>query len=290
MAMNDSCFAALLELAIAEDLGESGDVTSKAIFDPDDKAQAVLVSKDSGVLCGCETFQAVFSRIDPALRVVLSKNDGDTLAPGDRIAIVSGSTVSILQGERIAINFIGFLSGIATQAAAFSQSAARRGRTLILDTRKTLPGYRSLSKYAVRTGGGKNHRMGLYDMVLIKDNHIDAAGSIAKAVEKVRKAHGSRFAIEVECRGLEDVREALDLGVQWIMLDNMDEESCADALRIRQDRGNSDVKFEASGNMSLERISSYSALGVDYISVGALTHSVKTFDFSLKIERKGIPR
>jgi len=284
--MNDTSFTTLLELAIAEDLGEIGDVTSKSIFDAGDRADALLVSKDSGVLCGCDAFKSVFARIDPSVLLSFLKHDGDEVSPGESIVELSGPTISILQGERIGINFIGFLSGIATQAAHFSKAAAKSGRTLILDTRKTLPGYRSLSKYAVRTGGGKNHRMGLYDMILIKDNHIDAAGSIAKAVEKARKAQGEKYPIEVECRDLSDVREALRLGVQWIMLDNMNLKSCGEALELRKANGTSNAKFEASGNMTLERIADYSKLGVDYISVGALTHSVKTFDFSLKIDRK----
>lgn len=283
--MNDTSFATLLELAIAEDLGANGDVTSKSIFDADDRATAILVSKDSGVLCGCDAFQSVFRRIDPGVTVAFKKKDGDELVPGDVVVELSGPTISILQGERIGINFIGFLSGIATQAAHFAKTAAQHGRTLILDTRKTLPGYRSLSKYAVRTGGGKNHRMGLYDMILIKDNHIDAAGSITKAVEKARAAQGGKFPIEVECRDLDDVREALSLGVQWIMLDNMDAASCARAIELRSADTKADAKFEASGNMSIERIADYARLGVDYISVGALTHSVRTFDFSLRIRR-----
>jgi nicotinate-nucleotide pyrophosphorylase (carboxylating) len=284
--MNDTSFSALLELAITEDLGENGDVTSKSIFDSGDRADACLVSKDSGVLCGCEAFQAVFERIDPEIDVSFFKKDGDALEPGEIVVALSGPTVSILQGERIGINFIGFLSGIATQAAHFSKAAAQNGHSLILDTRKTLPGYRSLSKYAVRTGGGRNHRMGLYDMILIKDNHIDAAGSITKAVAKARQAQGEKYPIEVECRDLDDVREALGLGVQWIMLDNMDVESCGQALELRKETGKANAKFEASGNMDIDRIDAYSRLGVDYISVGALTHSVKTFDFSLKIDRK----
>ncbi len=285
--MRDKYFDCLLDLALEEDLGETGDVTSKAVFSAQDRCNALLVSKDTGLLCGCELFSGVFTRLDPEVSVRFHKNDGESLLPGNRVAELEGPTISILQGERIAINFLGFLSGIATEASRFAHRAAERGKSLILDTRKTLPGYRSLSKYAVRTGGARNHRMGLYDMVLIKDNHIDAAGGITQAVQKVRQAYGQEYKIEVECRTLDDVKEALELKVEWIMLDNMDENTCLSALDLRRERGEAKAVFEASGNMNMERIGGYSALAVDYISVGALTHSVKTFDFSLRIDKKG---
>jgi len=271
----------LVQLALREDLGNRGDVTTGAVF-ADEISQATLVSKDTGVLAGSEVFRAVFREIDNELSIDFKHADGDELKPGDTVAIVDGKIVSILTGERVAINFLSFLSGIATSARRFSEAAAAGGRAIILDTRKTLPGYRNLSKYAVRTGGASNHRNGLYDMVLIKDNHIDFAGSITRAVERVRSKWGNEFRIEVECRTLDDVREALACGVEVIMLDNMDAQLVRDAVALKS--GTAAVEFEASGNVTLERAGVLSGTGVDFISVGSLTHSVKGFDFSLKTD------
>jgi nicotinate-nucleotide pyrophosphorylase (carboxylating) len=273
-------FDVLLNMALAEDLGDAGDVTSDAIFG-NEQAEAVLVSKDEGILAGIDFFCAVYQRIDPEVAVKPLAADGRRLSRGDRVAEVSGKTRSILAGERTAINFIAFLSGIATGTDLFVTQAKKYGKTVILDTRKTLPGYRGMSKYAVTQGGGANHRMGLYDMVLIKDNHIDAAGSLSRAVERVRAKWGSRFRIEVECRSLEEVKEALDAKVDIIMLDNMDSETAGKAVRL----GKNSLKFESSGDMTLEKIAEYGPIGIDYISVGKLTHSVKAFNFSLLIKK-----
>ena len=276
--MNTDNFEKLLELALAEDLLENGDVTSRAIFSSE-KTEALLRSKDEGVLAGIDYFRRVFERVDDSIEIEIYRKDGDYLKPGDEIARLKGPTVTILEGERTGINFLSFLSGIATDTHRHVRAASEKGNCVILDTRKTLPGYRNLSKYAVTAGGGRNHRMGLYDMVMIKDNHIDAAGSIANAVSRVREKWGGRFKIEVECRNLEEVREALAQKADVIMLDNMDEKATADAVALRE----GDVKFEASGNMDLEKIRRYSPLGVDYISIGRLTHSVTAFDFSLVV-------
>ena len=273
-------FDILLKLAIDEDLGGIGDVTSEAIFG-EESCKAVLISKDEGVLAGMEFFQGVFRRIDPEVKVSALLGDGARLFRGDRIALLEGKTRSLLSGERTAINFLAFLSGIATGTRAFVDTAEKSGKTLILDTRKTLPGYRRLSKYAVLVGGGKNHRMGLFDMVLIKDNHIDAAGTLTAAVDRVRSRWKDRFKIEVECRTLAEVREALKLKVDIIMLDNMDSVTAAQAVVL----GDGKVLFESSGDMTLERVAEYAPTGVDYISVGKLTHSVKAFNFSMLIER-----
>jgi len=270
-------FESLLTLALQEDLGEIGDVTSRAIFSQE-SGRARLVSKDNGVLAGQPYFRRVFSRIDPDVVVRFSKNDGDTLSVGDEVAVLSGRVVSLLEGERTAINFLSFLSGIATESRRYAE-AASSGRATILDTRKTLPGYRTLSKYAVALGGAGNHRMGLYDMVMIKDNHIDAAGSITAAVQRIRDAWSTRFRVEVETRSLDEVAEALDAGADIIMLDNMDEATCGRAVEMGAGR----AMFEASGNMNLTRVESYSKVGLDYISVGALTHSVTAFDFSMRM-------
>ena len=273
-------FDTLLTLALDEDLGTDGDVTSRAIFG-EEMGRARLYSKDHGVLAGIPYFEKTYARIAPEVKVKFFVEDGDPLSPGDEVAVVEGPVVSILEGERTAINFLSFLSGIATSSASYAR-AAKSGNALVLDTRKTLPGYRTLSKYAVAVGGATNHRMGLYDMVMIKDNHADAAGSIAAAVQKVRDAWGDRFRVEVETRNLDEVQQAMDAGADIIMLDNMSEELCAEAVALGAGKS---VVFEASGNMDLDRVESYSPVGVDYISVGALTHSVDAFDFSLRMDR-----
>ncbi len=279
--MVDQNFSSLLSMALAEDLGSEGDITSRAIFSPHDTVRAVLKSKDRGILCGREYFTEVFRRIDASVSVDFLYRDGDELNPGDTVARVSGGTIAVLSGERTAINFLGYLSGIATAARICAREAEKAGNTVILDTRKTLPAYRGLAKYAVKTGGASNHRMGLYDMVLIKDNHIDAAGSISAAVLRVRQAYGNRFRVEVECRTPAEVAEAVEAGVDVIMLDNMPEQLVSESLALRRGK----LSFEASGNMDSGKIARYAALGVDYISVGKLTHSVVSFDFSLLLER-----
>ncbi|MBN2627951.1 MAG: carboxylating nicotinate-nucleotide diphosphorylase [Spirochaetales bacterium] len=276
--MENDNFDKLLELALAEDLLDAGDVTSRAIF-TGERTTALLRSKDEGVLAGIDYFRRVFEKVDAGIEMEFYKKDGDRLVPGDEIGRLKGPAVTILEGERTGINFLSFLSGIATETAKHVAASSAKGNCLILDTRKTLPGYRNLSKYAVKAGGGENHRMGLYDMVMIKDNHIDAAGSITEAVSRVRAKWDGKYRIEVECRNLEEVKEALSLKVDVIMLDNMDEKATLDAVALRE----GDVKFEASGNMDLDKIRRYSPLGVDYISIGRLTHSVRAFDFSLVV-------
>lgn len=263
--------------ALIEDFNELGDITTDAIFPvpfSNQKDTYVLKAKDSGILCGKEIFCRVFLQIDPELEILFFKEDGENLSYGTLVAQISGKTSSILKGERTALNFLSHLSGIATKSAQF---AAIAGKTKILDTRKTIPGWRNLAKYAVACGGCYNHRLGLFDMVMIKDNHIDAAGSITKAVTKVRNKWGTRFKIEVEARNLAEVEEALSLKVDRIMLDNMDTPTMIQAIALI----NHKVETEASGNMSLERILEIREIGLDYISVGELTHTVKAFDFSL---------
>jgi nicotinate-nucleotide pyrophosphorylase (carboxylating) len=272
----------LLELAIREDFDEIGDITCEAIFSGED-CRALLIGKTHGVLAGKDVFSRVFTYVDKHTRVAFHHDDGRIITPGLTLALVEGKAQSVLSAERTALNFIGFLSGIATQTHAAVKTALDGGKAVILDTRKTLPGFRKLSKYAVKTGGGVNHRMGLYDMILIKDNHIDAVGGIAEAVRRVRKKWGSRYKIEVECRSLHEVREALDAHVDIIMLDNMDADVIKQSVLLKE----GGVRFEASGNMDMQKINDISRLGVDYISVGMLTHSVRSVDFSLKIEVKG---
>jgi nicotinate-nucleotide pyrophosphorylase (carboxylating) len=278
--MRESDYLPLIDLAIAEDLGVEGDVTSIAVV-PEGDRTATLWSKDRGVLAGEEVFTAVFARIDPAVAVSFHIHDGARVSPGDRVAEVRGPARSLLSGERIALNFISHLSGIASEARIYADLAASGGHAAILDTRKTLPGWRALAKYAARVGGARNHRLGLHDMVLVKDNHVDAAGSVAEAVRRVRDRWGKRFTVEVEARTLAEVRDAVAAGADIVMLDNMDDATMREAVALVGGR----AEVEASGNMSRERIPAVSASGVDFISVGALTHSVRAFDFSLKIGR-----
>lgn len=271
----------LIKRALKEDLSTSGDITSRAIFTKE-TGNAVLLSKDSGILAGASVFTRVFHMVDQRIEVSFLFQDGAALAPGDKVARLSGRIRSILKAERTALNFISLLSGIATRTNTFVKAASEKGKVCILDTRKTIPGYRVLSKYAVRTGGGTNHRMGLYDMVLIKDNHIDAAGGITEAVKRIKAKWGSRFRVEVECRTIEDVKEALACGIDVIMLDNMTSEQIIEAVHVAAGR----VKLEVSGQMDIEKIKQVSNSGIDYISAGKLTKSVDAFDFSLDIEVK----
>ncbi len=265
----------LIEMALFEDLRASGDITSDVIFGKQTYIYR-LVSKDNGILCGIDIFRRVMSTVDPLIEVGCGYKDRDRIKYGDIIADVSGPVRSILKAERTALNLLSHLSGIATRTSLFvAETGSRCG---ILDTRKTLPGYRELQKYAVQCGGGHNHRMGLYDMVMIKDNHSDAAGGIAAAVAKVRAAHGTRFRVEVEARNIDEVRQAIDAGADRIMLDNMSTGDMQKSVDIIAGR----AETEASGNMTLERIREVSMTGVDYISSGELTHSVRAFDFSLK--------
>ena len=237
------------------------------------------MEQDTGVLAGEEVFTAVFGAINADTVVDFALHDGAALKPGQAVAEVRGTALAILSGERTALNFISFLSGIATATRILVDGARASGHAVILDTRKTLPGWRALSKYAVTVGGGENHRMGLYDMVLIKDNHVDSAGSVGEAVRLAREKWGKRFRIEVECRTAEEVTAALEAGADMIMLDNMEPDAMGREVRKIAGR----VKVEASGTMTPEKVPAVSAAGVDFISVGAITHSVKGFDFSLKM-------
>ena len=265
----------LIEMALNEDLLDIGDVTSEAIFN-DESYSYKLMAKESGILSGLDIFINVMKSVDEKINVKSHFKDRDVINRGNIIADVSGPVVSILKAERTALNFISHLSAISTKTSTFVKRA--EGNVIILDTRKTLPGYRELEKYAVKCGGGENHRMGLYDMVMIKDNHSDAAGGIKSAVERVKAKWGDKYKIEVEARNLEEVKEAFKCGADRIMLDNMSDTDMEEAVDYIAGR----AETEASGNMNLQRIKSASLTGVDYISFGELTNSVKAFDFSLK--------
>jgi len=266
---------ALIEMALDEDLLDIGDVTSESIFS-DEIYSYKLMAKESGILCGIDIFIGVMSYVDNKIIVKNHFKDRDAINRGDIIADVSGPAISILKAERTALNFISHFSAIASKTASFVKRA--EGKVIILDTRKTLPAYRELEKYAVKCGGGENHRMGLYDMVMIKDNHSDAAGGITAAVGRVKAKWGDKFKIEVEARNIEEVKEALKCGADRIMLDNMNDTDMESAVEYIAER----AETEASGNMNLQRIKSASLTGVNYISFGELTNSVKAFDFSLK--------
>ena len=265
----------LVSLALQEDLGTLGDVTSQALF-AHQRDSFSLTAKQEGVLCGGDVCKEVFRQVDTHIAVDFLFSDGDTLSEGCTAAVLTGNVASILSAERTALNFLSLLSGIATNARAYTSKA--EGKAVILDTRKTIPGFRDLAKYAVRCGGAQNHRSGLYDMVLIKDNHIDAAGGITAAVKRIRSTWANRFLIEVETRNLEEVKEALTCNADRIMLDNMDCSQMKQAVELI----GSAAEVEASGNMTLDRIEAVSQTGVDFISVGELTHSVHAFDFSLR--------
>jgi nicotinate-nucleotide pyrophosphorylase (carboxylating) len=285
MKMNDTELESakiLIDLAIREDVG-SGDITTDSLVPSGIKKDACMVAKAGGVIAGLEVAEMVFRRFDPDLVWKPLVSDGDKVSRGDVIVWFSANYRALLTGERIALNFLQRMSGIATSASEYV--AVLKGfHTKILDTRKTLPGFRLCDKYAVKAGGASNHRIGLYDMVMIKDNHIAIAGGIARAVEAIRPNIAPGIEIEVETTNLEEVREALDAGAGIIMLDNMDNETMSRAVTLINGR----AKTEASGNMTPERLLEVARTGVDFISVGALTHSVKALDISQRIKEGGI--
>lgn len=271
----------LVDLALAEDLGDRGDVTSRATIPAHTQISGRITAKADGVIAGLKLVKLTYQKVDPAVAVKFLVKDGTQVSKGTVVCEVQGSGQSVLTGERTALNFLQRLSGIATLTAQFVGAAAGT-KAVILDTRKTSPGWRSLEKYAVACGGGQNHRMGLYDMVMIKDNHIDAAGSITAAVNAVQAhADSADLQIEVEVKNLDELQEVLLLDVDRVMLDNMTDAQMGEAVEVTGGR----VPLEASGNMSLERVASVAATGVDYISVGALTHSAPALDLSMRITR-----
>jgi nicotinate-nucleotide pyrophosphorylase (carboxylating) len=264
-----------IKRALEEDIGR-GDVTTDSIVPAGASLRGRIIAKQDGVVAGLAIVNEVFRLLNPEIKFEPRVEDGSEVKRGVVLAELSGDARALLTGERTALNFLGRMSGIATLTRQFVDAVAGT-EAIILDTRKTAPGLRTLDKLAVRLGGGQNHRTGLFDMVLIKDNHIDFAGSITAAVERVR-AGGTGLPIEVETRSLENVREALALGVERILLDNMSPETMRDAVTAANGR----AKLEASGNVTLENVFEVAQTGVDYISVGALTHSPRVFDVSLE--------
>ncbi|MDX1283399.1 MAG: carboxylating nicotinate-nucleotide diphosphorylase [Draconibacterium sp.] len=267
----------LIDLALAEDIG-TGDISTNSFIPQGEIKTACLIAKEDGVVAGLEVFKMVFDRFEKNIEWNAYIKDGCHVKKGDRIIEFKGSYRTLLSGERIALNFLQRMSGIATLTSQFV-ALTEETKVKILDTRKTLPGYRSLDKYSVKMGGGSNHRMGLYDMVMLKDNHIQIAGGIVPAVEAVRKKIPMSIKIEVETTTIEQVKEAIEARADIIMLDNMTIEQMTEAVKLIDGR----AAVEASGNMSLERIREVANTGVDYISIGALTHSVKALDISQRI-------
>ncbi|MGD0170175.1 MAG: carboxylating nicotinate-nucleotide diphosphorylase [Smithella sp.] len=267
----------IIKNALAEDIG-TGDITTQATVSGKKKGRALAIAKDDFVIAGIDVFAETFKCLDKNIKVKKIVNDGSRVKKGALIVEVSGSLSNILKAERVSLNLFQRMSGIATLTAKYVE-AVRGFKAVILDTRKTAPNLRILDKMAVRVGGGTNHRIGLYDGVLIKDNHIEAAGGITAAVDAQRKHLPRKMKIEVETKNLMEVKEALRCGVDIIMLDNMSVGVMKKAVDLVAGR----AQIEASGNVSLQNVAKIAAIGVDFISVGELTHSVRAADISLKI-------
>ncbi len=266
----------LVERALQEDMPK-GDITSESIIPPESISRAVIVAKEDGILAGIRIAERVFKKIDPAVSFRIRRRDGGEIKKGDKLADLRGPSISLLKGERTALNFLQRLSGIATTTNKFVQALANT-KTKVLDTRKTTPGLRNLEKYAVKMGGGKNHRLNLSEMVMIKDNHLKITGSLSEAVRSARKKIKSGIKIEVETTNLEQVQEAVESGADIIMLDNMPLDKMKDVVDWIKER----VPVEVSGNITLAKAKKIAQIGVDYVSVGALTHSFKSLDISME--------
>ena len=271
----------LLDLGIEEDIN-TGDITTESIIPESMNAAATMTAKQDGVISGLEIVKMVYDRFQQDVVFTPYFKDGDAVKKGDVILKVEATYPTLLRGERLSLNIFQRMCGIATETAKYVKELADT-HTELLDTRKTAPGLRVLDKLAVKHGGGTNHRMGLYDMAMIKDNHIKMAGGIAKAVEQVRARIAEGIKIEVETTTLDEVNQAIEAGADIIMLDNMDTQTMTEAVKIINAAGKG-IKTEASGNMSIPRLKEVASTGVDYISVGALTHTVKGMDSSMNIQ------
>lgn len=270
----------IIERALSEDINYV-DAATDYLLDDDDVSTARFVAKASGILCGIDIAVRVFEMLDKDVKVQINIRDGGKVEKGDVIAVVTGKTKAILKAERTSLNILQHMSGIATETAKYAE-CCKGTRAHVTETRKTLPGLRAIEKYAVTVGGGKNHRYNLSDGAMLKDNHIDAYGSITKAVEALRSRMGHMIKIEVEVRNEEELREALSCNADVIMLDNMTCEQMKKCVEIADGK----AVLEASGNVTLDNMAEVAATGVDIVSVGALTHSVKAFDISLRIDKK----
>ncbi|MGH6817313.1 MAG: carboxylating nicotinate-nucleotide diphosphorylase [Methylovirgula sp.] len=266
----------LARAALLEDLGQAGDITTNAVVPPEARAEAAFVARKPGIVAGLDLAVLSFELLDPAIEVGVEKPDGGKIASGETIAVVRGRARGILTAERTALNFLCHLSGVATATAAVV-AAVKGSKAQIVCTRKTIPGLRALEKYAVRVGGGANHRFGLDDAVLIKDNHIAIAGGVTEALRRARQNVGHMVKIEVEVDSLAQLREALAFGVDAVLLDNMDPKTLTEAVALVGGR----AITEASGGVSLDNVATIAACGVDLISLGRLTHSAAALDIGL---------
>jgi nicotinate-nucleotide pyrophosphorylase (carboxylating) len=267
----------IVRRALGEDIG-TGDITTELTVDRNKRAEADFVAKQAGVIAGIDIVEQTFLQLDPGMEFVFHVEDGETVEAGDKIITATGHAAAILTGERVALNFLQRLSGIATMTSRFVALVAGT-KARIVDTRKTTPGLRAIEKYAVRVGGGRSHRSGLYDAIMIKDNHIQAAGGIAAAVERALAQASHTLSITVECDTLEQVQEALDAGADIVLLDNMP----VDALREAVEMVEGQAMTEASGGVNEQTVSEIAQTGVDIISVGALTHSAPALDIGLDL-------
>jgi nicotinate-nucleotide pyrophosphorylase (carboxylating) len=281
MELTDAEIDRVVAAALAEDVG-AGDLTTRALVPPEARCRAQLLLEEPGVVCGVPVAAAVFRALDPSVSVEQRLADGTAVtAPPAVVAEVEGPAGAILTGERVALNLFGRLCGIASLTRRFADLVAGTG-TVVLDTRKTTPGLRALERYAVRTGGGSNHRDGLYDAILVKENHLRIAGGIPNAVAALRGE--TALPIEVEAETLAELRQALDAGVERVLLDNMAPTEVAEAVALTAGRAQTKrTQLEASGGVSLATVRAYAETGVDYVSVGALTHSARSLHVSLEV-------
>lgn len=277
MELHKVHYLEVVKRALAEDIG-SGDVTTNSIIPPEATTNGYIYAKEKGIIAGLPVAALVFETLDPRIVFTPQKRDGDRVEPGDVLAKLEGPARSILTGERVALNLLQRLSGIATKTASLVENLIYYN-TAVVDTRKTTPGLRVLEKYAVRVGGGQNHRFGLYDAVLIKDNHIKVAGGIKKAIALARKNVPHTMKIEVEVEDMQGVQEALEAKADIIMLDNMDLETMREAVKMV----NGQALVEASGGITEDMLLEIAKIGVDLVSMGGLTHSVKALDISLDV-------
>ena len=277
--MEENTADVIIEAALKEDMPQ-GDITSESIIPPDSESEAIVLAKEGGVLAGIDIAERVFRKVDPSVVFKKKLNDGRKFKKGMTLATLQGNSISLLKGERTALNFLQRMSGIATTTWKFVR-ALQGTKTKILDTRKTTPGLRSLEKYAVRIGGGVNHRFNLSEMVLIKDNHLRLVGSISQAVKRAREKITPGMRVEVEATNLEEVQEAAQSGVDMIMLDNMPIEKVKEVVKWVKGK----IPLEVSGKINLRRVKEIASLGVDFISVGSLTHSSKSVDICIEFLR-----
>jgi len=277
MRITDPEIKHLIDLALSEDI-RGGDLTSELLLGNQYSGQAAIVAKQEGVVAGLPVAGMVFRTVNPSTAFRMLKRDGDRIRKGEKVALVGGNIQGILSAERTALNFLQRLSGIATLTARYVQEV-KGIKTKILDTRKTTPGLRILEKYAVKTGGGENHRMGLFDMILIKENHVKAAGGVSRAIMRARSKR-RKEKVEVEVRNLSEAREAVESEPDWIMLDNMRSDQMRKAVELIRSVSRA-IKIEASGSVNLNNVRKIALTGVDFISVGALTHSAPALDMSL---------